>query len=226
MQKKPPTPEPSPSAPWWRHPNFGIWLSLAAVAGVATGLFIVYAHNFRPLAPPQDARASWGQLGDFIGGILNPVVAGAALFWLTRSVKMQKEELAETRAELARAAAAQRDGALLSALGTLLAIKEADFQTLHRELKALDTTIENDIQAKNLHVVRKLRPENHERWPWRTELHGMTDKALDARKELEADIRKVRKRLDPGDKEKPSAKSRPVEPAAASAKEAVPPRAV
>ena len=33
----------------------------------------------------------WGAFGDFVGGILNPVIAYLAFYWLTRSVIIQKK---------------------------------------------------------------------------------------------------------------------------------------
>ena len=38
-----------------------------------------------------------GPLGDFIGGILNPIISGAALFLLYKTFRLQKTELEETR---------------------------------------------------------------------------------------------------------------------------------
>ncbi len=44
---------------------------------------------------------AWGQAGDYIGGVLNPVLAYFAFYWLTVSVIVQKSEL-ETLNENAR----------------------------------------------------------------------------------------------------------------------------
>lgn len=51
--------------------------------------------------------AYWGQFGDFVGGFLNPLIAFSALYWLTRSVKLQKTELKETRKALEESADSQ-----------------------------------------------------------------------------------------------------------------------
>ena len=59
--------------------------------------------------------STWGAFGDFVGGILNPLVALSALFMLITSVRIQKKELAETRDALIQAAEAQRDQADLTA---------------------------------------------------------------------------------------------------------------
>nr|WP_315467140.1 putative phage abortive infection protein [uncultured Undibacterium sp.] len=39
----------------------------------------------------------WGQLGDFFGGVLNPLIGLATVFLLVQSVKLQRKELAATR---------------------------------------------------------------------------------------------------------------------------------
>lgn len=58
-----------------------------------------------------DAAQQWGTVGDFFGGILNPIFALFAFYWLTYSVRLQIKELAETRNELKKAASAQEESA-------------------------------------------------------------------------------------------------------------------
>lgn len=54
---------------------------------------------------------SWGTFGDFIGGILNPIFALFAFYWLTSSVRLQVKELQETKKELKKTAKAQAKSA-------------------------------------------------------------------------------------------------------------------
>lgn len=54
---------------------------------------------------------AWGTFGDFIGGILNPIFALFAFYWLTYSVRLQIKELRETRAELEKSTIAQEETA-------------------------------------------------------------------------------------------------------------------
>ncbi len=58
-----------------------------------------------------EAAQHWGTVGDFFGGILNPIFALFAFYWLTYSVRLQIKELAETRNELKKAASAQEESA-------------------------------------------------------------------------------------------------------------------
>ena len=64
--------------------------------------------NYRPWSVDP---ATWGAFGDFIGGILNPFVAGCALYWLTRSIRIQRAELVATKKELAESRLAQQNQA-------------------------------------------------------------------------------------------------------------------
>ncbi|WP_410568104.1 putative phage abortive infection protein [Acinetobacter sp. H1(2024)] len=59
----------------------------------------------------KDAAQHWGPVGDFFGGILNPIFALFAFYWLTYSVRLQINELTETRKELKKAASAQEESA-------------------------------------------------------------------------------------------------------------------
>lgn len=87
----------------WQYGLIGFGLTLIAA-------YLVYFGMVLGQMPATDAE-KWGQLGDFIGGLLNPLVAFAAFFWLTQSVKIQKQELYETKKALQEAAKAQTETA-------------------------------------------------------------------------------------------------------------------
>jgi len=65
--------------------------------------------NEQPLSKDSSI---WGTFGDFMGGVLNPVVALLAFYWLTKSVLIQKTELASTQKILKETEDAQRKQAL------------------------------------------------------------------------------------------------------------------
>lgn len=50
----------------------------------------------------------WGSFGDFIGGILNPLMALLAFYWLTQSVLIQKRELQDTKNALVSSSESQQ----------------------------------------------------------------------------------------------------------------------
>lgn len=74
--------------------------TLISVAVFALSLPIAYVVWFgwkNGLPAAKTDVSTWGTFGDFIGGVLNPLVAFCALYWLTQSIKIQKKELEEAR---------------------------------------------------------------------------------------------------------------------------------
>ncbi|TKY84011.1 hypothetical protein R0L47_08385 [Pectobacterium polonicum] len=65
-------------------------------------VFLIYFLWFGVLTSSAISHetSKWGEFGDYIGGALNPVLALAAFFWLTKAVIYQKEELIEAAAAL------------------------------------------------------------------------------------------------------------------------------
>lgn len=62
----------------------------------------------------------WGTFGDYIGGILNPIIAAFALYLIAETYKLQKIELEKTRELLKLSTDAQENQIKLAALTTLL----------------------------------------------------------------------------------------------------------
>jgi hypothetical protein len=91
--------------------NFAQYRVISFVIGLLVVQILLYWYwfGFRLNLPWSEKPDTWGQFGDYIGGVLNPIVALCALAWLTRSVKLQERELSETRRALADSAQAQRD---------------------------------------------------------------------------------------------------------------------
>jgi hypothetical protein len=101
--------------------------------------------------------AAWGQAGDFFGGLLNPLFAFLAFYWLTRSVLLQKQELSETKEELRKSAESQRKQeenysktVVVSALGSYIS-------SINDEIGHLSSQISYMIdQAEPRGVIRTL----------------------------------------------------------------------
>lgn len=79
------------------------WIS--AMPWLAAGAFVVlssaYWLRFSTNGASTDPE-TWGQFGDYVGGVLNPLVATLALIAIVISIRIQKIELEETRAALER----------------------------------------------------------------------------------------------------------------------------
>lgn len=106
---------------------------------------------FIKMLPLADSSETWGTFGDFFGGILNPVVAYAAFYWLTQSVRLQKQELSETRLALQDTATSQAKTAIqaqmsvrLSALAALTNSITAEISTLRLEMQFISDQLARD----------------------------------------------------------------------------------
>ncbi|NLQ23416.1 hypothetical protein HGO26_11085 [Shewanella sp. S-1] len=79
--------------------KFLMWpiILLSALFVIACCLLIFYFANFNEGVPNQE---KFGQFGDYLGGVLNPVLGFATVGLLIWSLRMQREELALTRKEL------------------------------------------------------------------------------------------------------------------------------
>lgn len=82
---------------------------------------------------------AWGQFGDFVGGLLNPVIAYAAFHWVTQSVLIQGKELAESRQALHATAKAQ--------------VKLAEYALTSLKISAINTIIQG--ATSNIEFARR-----------------------------------------------------------------------
>lgn len=103
--------------------------------------------------PLSADTGTWGEFGDFIGGLMNPIVAGCALYWLAMSVRLQKQELAATReeleltrGELATASAAQQEQARLAMLSTQISSLNLRLSAITSELTHLRARLNYALQ--------------------------------------------------------------------------------
>lgn len=92
----------------WMYANFATLVLVALVLG-AGGFTWWWARNsyfeqfggIEPLgASATDARAAWGQFGDYMGGVVNPLLSLLTLLALVATVALQRQQLQISRAEL------------------------------------------------------------------------------------------------------------------------------
>jgi hypothetical protein len=86
-----------------------VTMSIWFVAAISLSVLVFYAawFSFNSGLGVSKNTGAWGEFGDFVGGVLNPLIAFSAFFWLATSVRLQKAELAETRKTLADTLKAQ-----------------------------------------------------------------------------------------------------------------------
>lgn len=113
------------------------WL-FALVAAVV--IVVMWLYLARVSGSPFDGKADAGQFGDYMGGLLNPIVALFALAALFESLNVQRQELAETREELRETRlAAQRQADHFELQGKL--------DELSRAAGMLQTSLDSALSA-------------------------------------------------------------------------------
>ena len=118
----------------WTYVLFSIF-SISLAIGLFSYLIFFYTKNIGSV-PPKDP-ANLGPFGDYIGGLLNPVIAGLALFWLIYSVKIQNTELQKSSAALTETVnTAKKQNEQVSI---------QNFESLFFQLLKTKTDVTNDI---------------------------------------------------------------------------------
>ncbi|EGR4675497.1 hypothetical protein C4G56_RS23480 [Vibrio parahaemolyticus] len=72
------------------------WLVVSSILIIFISVIGIYTYNFYAYEwseHPED----WGTIGDYLGGILNPIISLLALVYLVKAYRSQKQELAETK---------------------------------------------------------------------------------------------------------------------------------
>lgn len=82
-----------------------------SLIALVPGIYLVWFYFFNQQIISTDS-SNWGAFGDFFGGVLNPLIALLAFYWLTQSVLIQKTELSETQKVLKETEKAQKEQAL------------------------------------------------------------------------------------------------------------------
>lgn len=98
-----------------------------------------YIVNEQPLSK---LAGDWGAFGDFFGGILNPIIAFFAFWWLTKSVMLQKSELSETREALISASEAQEKQAATAEIN-------AKLQVINMQLEHMNIIMQSELLNRN-----------------------------------------------------------------------------
>ena len=80
--------------------QYSVWWLLAIAALGACVLAVAYWVGWSPSGPDTNAAEKLGQMGDFFGGMLNPLVSALTLFVAISVWQLQKKELKATQKAL------------------------------------------------------------------------------------------------------------------------------
>jgi len=124
--------------------SHSIWfVSAASFLAPAAYMLWFWVGSNRSISNETDA---WGQLGDFIGGIANPIIAFFAFYWLAKSVLLQKTELSETRRSLEESKNAQEEQAKIVLISTKLQYINIQLEAINSQLSVERSYINQLIQ--------------------------------------------------------------------------------
>lgn len=113
----------------------------SVILGLLSFPLISYVANFYS-NPVSASAAEWGQMGDFFGGMLNPILAFASFIALLYTIRIQSEELRLTREEFKKSTDAQQRMAGEAERSRKQSLLLEDYQyasgVLRNKIKALD----------------------------------------------------------------------------------------
>lgn len=109
--------------------------------------FVNFPHHL------SDKNEVWGTFGDYVGGILNPVIAAFAFYLIAKSYELQKTELEATRKLLETSTKAQEDQIKLAALTSLLNSNLVEIGFLENKKDRYKEIPKEDIES----IVDKLK---------------------------------------------------------------------
>jgi len=123
----------------------------------------------------SEKNEDWGTFGDYVGGILNPVIASFAFYLIAKTYELQKRELEATRSLLEVSTNAQKDQIKLAALTALLNSNLMRIDMLKSEKNSLLQVMSMSMESKSFvtrlsaeHVFRKGEIED--------EINSLTEK--------------------------------------------------
>lgn len=123
--------------------------SLIALGAITISAVAAYFIWFGLLLeePLSEDAGTWGEFGDYVGGLMNPLVAACALYWLTMSVRLQKAELSATRIELGLTRDELAGSRSMQAEQARIALIAAQLQTLNLKLAANTNALDDRRQV-------------------------------------------------------------------------------
>jgi hypothetical protein len=108
--------------------------------------------------PWRESSAAWGQLGDFIGGLFNPLIASFALVGLALSISVQRETLLETQNAFAQQVRLQRQQMTEATFFSLLALRAEAVESV--EWNGDESTVRGRAAIKRiLQALERFAPQ-------------------------------------------------------------------
>lgn len=156
---------------------------IASVAGV-------YIFNLQDY-PFSKSPGDWGTIGDYFGGLINPLTSIIALYFLIKAYLSQKEELSATKIALEDSAKHQEALAKAQILSIQAAAKFEEIKFWSSELERC--TIATNNGRKTWNLEGKELSTGKEIHGYRLSCFAMMDKLLKESKLLQVEVDDLRK---------------------------------
>lgn len=122
----------------------GVSIVIAIALVICT--YIINFHNNSISHDPAD----WGVLGDFFGGVMNPIISLATLFFVAKTYVTQIAELDSARESVKRADELREVSANAQISLAKTYIRQIELQNKTLQIQALSTTM--NIHLKNIEI--------------------------------------------------------------------------
>lgn len=135
-----------------------VFIALAVLLAAAVSVVAAYVRNFGPT--PSEKQETWGQFGDYVGGILNPIFGALTLIgvvitvWLQRDLIKQQSEDAIAEANRQSELLAETKGA--NDLQRLFSQHQAFASTVFHLMAAIDAKATNARIEMSSQAVQRL----------------------------------------------------------------------
>ncbi len=156
----------------WMEENIIIAITLIALTVMSS--YVINFSNFSFCHLNFSTKNDdWGTFGDYIGGVLNPIIAFCALYWVVKTYNLQKGE-SKKQVEIA-------------ALTALLNTDHSLFDYLNNEIQITKKT------EADLHTCQFVNP--HDFNSTKLELENRIKELINNRNNLESEIKNLRGKL-------------------------------
>lgn len=149
-----------------------------AIGFAVGGVLMVPLFSWLPITHAPTFETN-GQIGDFVGGILNPIIALMALMWLKKGVELQQHELSETKATLQASEQHQAKQVKIAAISALLTSVQEEISRFREYREA--------AEKRSAESKRKLHNAEHVSGPL-----GMYEELQEAREIHEVNEKNLR----------------------------------
>ncbi|MCR9778178.1 hypothetical protein NB609_19365, partial [Vibrio parahaemolyticus] len=126
---------------------------------VTVSAYLLWFYFIQKQGLSADASV-WGAFGDFVGGILNPLIAYSAFYWLTVSVLIQKQELSDTKQALIESSLAQKEQVEFARIAAKVDVLKLRLNKINMQLSAQtdyrNHLLSNGLQNSSVKVVFNL----------------------------------------------------------------------